>query len=464
MPYIGPQSTKCSSSQRTHVFHEPLTSRRPDMLSNENATASTAHLVTGLVQDPDGRGTLNIVWSCLAVLLLNTWTVLHLNISPYRGWWRRCLHKVKWWIVCLICPDGLAVSSFEQWRSARESVTRMRKLYPWWTKTHGFYAEMGGFRVKVDSSAGDSQQYIFRVKELAWLKDNNIVDLPETTSRELSDRSKADWVAKSIAFAQSVWFMFQVLARVSHGLPITTLELATVAFISCTALMYFFWWDKPMDLETFTTVAVPELKTAQLCRLANATCFDVDKKSHWYRPPPKEGHDYGWDWFWFEKPMRLQSLSVINKGDQVPLELRAAVRNNFSAQARVVDWYMPAVNESHSSEWGMLSHLTVFLIGATFNGIHCAAWFFTFPTHIEALLWRLAVCTMLAVITLWVPGSALIAWLDDRSRLKSMPYWLATFCYFLARMYLLVEVLVGMRALEPKVYKTVDWTKYWPHI
>lgn len=306
------------------------------MLTNANATSSTAHLVSGLVQDPDGRGTLSILWSCSAVLLLNTWTVLHLNIPPHDGWWRRYLHKLKWWIICLICPDGLAVSSYEQWRNARRSVKSLEKPCPWWTTTHGFYAEMGGYRVKEDID--DGQQYIFRVDELVWLQKNNIISLPEVPQGELSDRSNADWVAKGIAFVQSIWFMFQICARVNQGLPITTLELATVAFISCTGLMYFFWWYKPMDLETHTTIPVPPLTPAQLCRLARATCFNVGQQSHWYRPPPKEGHDYGWDWFWFEKPMRLKRLDVINEGDKVPKELQAVVRTNFSAQARVVDW------------------------------------------------------------------------------------------------------------------------------
>ena len=307
------------------------------MLTNANATSSHAHLVSGLVQEPDGRGTLSIIWSCLAVLLLNTWTVLHLNVSPPSwGPWRRYIHKTKWWIICLVCPDGLAVSSYEQWRNARKSVKLMQNLYPWWTKTHGFYAEMGGYRIEEDTD--DRQQYIFRVNELAWLTKNAVITLPQVPKEELSDRSNSDWVAKAIAFGQSIWFMFQICARVDDDLPLTTLELATVAFIGCTGLMYFFWWHKPMDLETYTIVPVPRFTTSQLCRLARATCFVVDSGSQWYRPPPKEAHDHGWDWFWFEKPMKLKRLEVINKGHKVPKDLRAVVRTNFTAQARVVDW------------------------------------------------------------------------------------------------------------------------------
>src|ERR1700709_145375 len=161
------------------------------------AIACNERLVSGFVQDPNGRGILTILLSCLAVLLLNTWTVLHLNIPPHSTPWRNYLHKVKWWIIALVCPDGLAVSSCEQWRNASKSVKALKKTYPWWTITHGFYAEMGGYRVV--SAAEGGQMYIFRVKELIWLTENHVLTIPEITLEELPDKSNADWLMKGIA-------------------------------------------------------------------------------------------------------------------------------------------------------------------------------------------------------------------------------------------------------------------------
>jgi hypothetical protein len=307
------------------------------MLTHVEASLSKERLVSGFVQDPNGRGTFSILWSCLAVLLLNTWTVLHLNIPPHQSPWRNYLHKVKWWIIALICPDGLAVSSCEQWRNARTSVKALKKAYPWWTITHGFYAEMGGYRVEQD--AGNNQQYTFRVKELIWLSEQGILTIPQVSYEELHDKSNADGLVKGLALAQSTWFMLQICARVNQHLPITTLEIATVAFIGCTGLMYFFWWHKPMDLETYTAIHIPSLTTAQLCQLAKNICL-FHKGSEWYRPPPKEAHNHGWDWFWFEKPMILKRLEVISKGDSVPKDLQEVVRDNFTAHARVTSWFM----------------------------------------------------------------------------------------------------------------------------
>ena len=53
--------------------------------------------------------------------------------------------------------------------------------------------------------------------------------------------------------------------------------------------------------------------------------------------------------------------------------------------------------------------------------------------------------------------------LPNRSRLKSVQYWIATWAYFMARIYLLVEVFFGMRAVEPRVFLTVNWSQYMPH-
>lgn len=131
------------------------------MLPYANVTSSNERVISGFVREPDGRGTFGILFSCLAVLLLNTWTVLHLNIPPRTTPWRQYLHKVKWWAIAMICPDGLAVSACEQWRNARTSVKVLKKVYPWWTVTHGYYAEMGGFRIEPET--GNKQEYAFRV-------------------------------------------------------------------------------------------------------------------------------------------------------------------------------------------------------------------------------------------------------------------------------------------------------------
>ena len=69
------------------------------------------------------------------------------------------------------------------------------------------------------------------------------------TEEEIRDKSKRDFLAKLIVIIQSSWFIAQCIARTVQGLNLTELELVTLALASLNAVMYFFWWDKPLDVE-----------------------------------------------------------------------------------------------------------------------------------------------------------------------------------------------------------------------
>jgi len=69
------------------------------------------------------------------------------------------------------------------------------------------------------------------------------------TEEEIRDKSKRDFLAKLIVIIQSSWFIAQCIARAAQGLNLTELELVTLALASLNAVMYFFWWDKPLDVE-----------------------------------------------------------------------------------------------------------------------------------------------------------------------------------------------------------------------
>lgn len=417
-------------------------------------------LVNGFVSEPDGRGTFSIVWSCLAVLVLNTWTVLHLNI-PDPTWTdsRKLLHKGKWWIICTIVPDGVVVGAYNQWRCARSSVAEMKKLFPWWTVAHGFYAEMGGLRVHDDATR---TKYIFRASQLAWLSQEGLITLPTISESDIYDRSTAGGLGKSIACAQSAWFLFQTIARVAQTLPITTLELATLPFIGCTWLTYFFWWKKPVDMETFTTLHIDHITPDQLCRLMNATCC-VGAASDWYRPCVKEQHPYDWDYFFWENPMDLRTLTVVNVSHLLADEVYCSVMNT-SAQAKASDWHREEVCETHTAEWEHVDFLCLWAVGTFFNGLHLAAWRFHFPTATEALLWKVAVCNMLGVTTIWMPIAFLFRRLSPSSMTKSFSFYILTLVYAMSRFYLITEVFVGLRALPRDIFSAVNWTGYFPHI
>ncbi|KAK3294353.1 uncharacterized protein B0H64DRAFT_400473 [Chaetomium fimeti] len=126
------------------------------------------------IQQPNVRSTLDIIWSSLAIILLCTWSILHLNVPPqvrplpppetfwqsckrvfFEAWYPFC-RKLKWLILTIFVPEnifGVALSEF--WSACRctrqiQEFQRGEKLEDEveWTLTHSFYANMGGFVIK----------------------------------------------------------------------------------------------------------------------------------------------------------------------------------------------------------------------------------------------------------------------------------------------------------------------------
>lgn len=68
------------------------------------------------------------------------------------------------------------------------------------------------------------------------------------TEQEINDRSKSDPFSKSLALVQTLWFAMQCIARHIEHLPITQLEIATLAYIIPIVGIYICWWNKPLGV------------------------------------------------------------------------------------------------------------------------------------------------------------------------------------------------------------------------
>jgi hypothetical protein len=113
------------------------------------------------VRAANARGTLDIAWSSLSVVLLCTWTVLHLNVpAPIRthGAWiklglmfERTLDKLKWMALTVVAPELLFGKALVDCLSASFSKDEMKDLRTKaresndWSLTHAYIANMGGF-------------------------------------------------------------------------------------------------------------------------------------------------------------------------------------------------------------------------------------------------------------------------------------------------------------------------------
>lgn len=424
-----------------------------------DTTSLATGLVKGFVSEPNGRGTFGILNPCLATLFLNTWTVFHINIPPADdGGFRRWLHRVKMWIITIFVPDAIATSS--QWRNAKRSVREIKPSHPWWTLKHGFYAEMGGFRVY---DRHNQQEYSFRSAQLAWLIKEKILVLPPVTEEELDDKSDADWIAKTLACGQSAWFLAQSLARAIQGLPLVTLEIEVIPFICTTWWTYYFWWNKPMNVTMSSRVEVDQISEDALERLAKDTCKPEEPVPAW-RPAPRELHARGWDFYFYEKPMDMEKGRIVEVSSKIPEHLLRIVKKT-TAECKVANWYRPTVNEAHPSEWTWHDDLVISFLGLFINALYLSAWNFEFPTHLEQIFWKAAVFGMIGAIVLWWPLSYAFSWFFEAGSLgKHLVFYVLSVIYTVGRLYVIFEPFVGMRSLPVKAYWTVNWSQFIPHI
>lgn len=75
------------------------------------------------------------------------------------------------------------------------------------------------------------------------------------TQEQITDKSKANNMAKIIVCLQVVWFCSQCIVRLALCLPICLLELNTFAHALCALFIYGLWWNKPFDVEQPTYIA-----------------------------------------------------------------------------------------------------------------------------------------------------------------------------------------------------------------
>lgn len=117
-----------------------------------------------------------------------------------------------------------------------------------WTISHSYYANMGGIvglkMKRVTDDCWGTEYSVIRGDDVAG---RPLTELPfghpisgvRLSAADIKDKSKADWIAKTVASFQIARLLLDILNRVAQGQPITQLELATAAFAVFAIVTYF---------------------------------------------------------------------------------------------------------------------------------------------------------------------------------------------------------------------------------
>ena len=345
---------------------------------------------------------------------------------------------------------------------------------------------------------------MYRLQDLAAEK--RIV-WPTITKDQIEDRSKGDAFSKAFALIQTTWFIIQIIARGVTGLVITELELATLAFAFLNGILYFLWWDKPIDVACPVPVHLMPSKSEFGMQSTDSEHGELpDRKISLIlsdSPTPNlalQPFKYEDDEFSDEGDLSATKLEANNlqlaqnppialhqpsalvrfAGDAMdtvllpfrmfwsPVKLMAAqyhIPPSDRPPLSVPMFYAPCpVNFLQPSAIAMA-------VGIIFGGIHCIAWRFEFISVEERWLWRSSALTITGVPLLAATVLSIVTNpFMGRFRLifeLIMGGWIETLCvaaYFIARLFLLILPLIALRRLPAKALLDVDWSSYLPHI
>ncbi|KUJ09106.1 uncharacterized protein LY89DRAFT_711343 [Mollisia scopiformis] len=393
---------------------------------------SHPQISVNFVSSVNARGTLDILWSCLFTILACTWTVLHLNVPEQReerdpGWlgdikWamKRAWTNAEWMMITVLAPEVLLGKYCGDLQAAIALTKDMKELaekdkVPW-TLTHSFLANMGGFAIRAHDQI---RLDIARSNDILYLRNNGLIPrLPYISLDEIGDRNKNDSLVRVIAITQISWTVVEALIRATRGLAISQLEIAVIAFAACA----------PKGVQT---------------SIALLTYADKIPRRTIDALPPRSGYAY---WLYETADFFFEHSEVL---------AGSRISNSNTLCDSVKDLYSMA--------------------GASiiFGGIHIAAWNFDFATKVEQILWWISSlwCTVdflaffLGTSFLIYAVDVKLGWIssDTSDKVQKVFIFIYILLYFLARLYLLIEIFRTLCFLPPTAYYST-WATNIPNV
>ncbi|KAF8625837.1 hypothetical protein AX15_005164 [Amanita polypyramis BW_CC] len=396
----------------------------------------------------------------------------------------------------LLAPEFILPSALGDWTEGTECLVRMIEIYPTcgWTETHALFAYMGGFQLVNE----DGSRKQLRMKEFFDSVIDGVIDIPKISIEEIQDRSKGDGIAKAIVVVQTLWFALQVINRAGHQLPVTKLELTTLAHVSLNIIIYWCWWNKPLNVR-FSIDVYPKTPVEKENSVADDVSPRTDECNSSQEGCPDNEPDRLLDVViedgeLIEKTQLTDDTQPeeVEEGDETneaalrscSTEKRADDRTTFDYVLGAEDKELQQVTFRFSfrvrigsccrnvdASWAaLLVGPPICALSGVFGAIHCLAWNSTFATHVESTLWRIsAVIVTVTPTVFFALMTGYIAYMrglkaDEFGKKVAVPSLIISLAYIFGRVCLLVLAFISLRALPEKAYLVPSWTLYIPHI
>ena len=347
---------------------------------------------------------------------------------------------------------------------------------------------------------------VLEAKDLDELLEAGKIEWPTITKEEIADRSKGDYLSKTIVLFQTTWFVGQCIARGAYGLTVTELEVVTVAFASLTGVIYYLWWDKPLDVrcsipahllpdclgqiegdiekeETrIQVISSPQISAEEIIErdgnmVVNpsplpTTSIQVDTSTPdpaltrmerfqaFRRGACKEyGPVFGLGYVFIGFPLKLFLRAF---------EDMASCKTLRDGKGLRVPTFYSSRNDKDPVD--DIPFTLALCVATVFGAIHCIPWSFYFATLQERCVWRMSAILILgvpiyfAIFSLFPHKGNNATWMKVNMLTSDLICTIMTFLYIAARIVLLVLPFVLLRALPPGAYVQLNWVSFLPHI
>ena len=313
---------------------------------------------------------------------------------------------------------------------------------------HGYFIIMGGFHLFERSlkETGKDDRGIPQEDDIPLhpLQAHDLVDcggyesfiMP--TEADIWDRVKINTFTKGVFLFQTSWFIMQCFTRAREHLPVTHLEIITLAYVVMNFVMFNFWWSKPLNVNQ------PVRVFRKLDPIA-ASVIDQPHQNEW-----------------------KLTLEAIGEGLQTLLRLIVAGENAHVDLRR--EDRVPMFWADDQGDNSIRANFIALGVAVCFGAIHCIAWRFSFPTRTELLMWRISSVAMTALPVCILLMTLLGYWLlnthfrNSRSIIIYFGTLSGGILYIIARAVTLVLAFTSLRDLPPGAYETVHWTTTVPHV
>ncbi|KAE9369080.1 hypothetical protein N431DRAFT_469014 [Stipitochalara longipes BDJ] len=462
---------------------------------------------TNYVSGPNTRGTMSILWNCLSIIFLCTWSIQHLNVPAMRPqtnstrqkiWWAilDSRTKIKWMIFTILVPEYIVGKALNEMVAVNTRISRGPGFGgDRWDKVTMYMANMGYFIVdfrdywlknstcEEGRTVEDDAVYLDRRKFTtspaaggyslqkvvqASLQDNRLAASTRLNISRLSHpywaltSDQLDYLIPEILDSPAV--SVRQLEVLNRGDPLVkTLALVQIVYL----------------VTQLIARRVGGLPSAQLeiAALAFSVSSFITYVLYWNRPQGIESVHV-------MKPKCAPSKArIVRMARQGPAFLWTNYRPKSDFK-RIYD-VEPIPNDGmlfialSATSFGHNIELVVlaggaFLGGTIFGAIHCLAWNFHFPTHAETLAWR--VCSVMTSALPLLSALPLGFWMrwhpwsEQPKKSPAMRFALSLTLilgfavpYVLARLLLIVEMFRTLFFLPPEAF--VDtWSGSFPHL